>query len=459
MANNHNPADPIDAERPPRRGLKLPGATALRVRDFRLFWIGYVTEVSGQQMLWVAQGWLIYELSGSALLLGVAGLARALPATVLSFVGGALADKIDQRRLLISVQIVQMALLSLLATLTVTGQVAVWHLLVIVSASSASQSFENPARQAIFPRLIPRSALMDAVALNATVHPGTRFIGPVLGGLLMVQMRLITGEPLIGAASLFYLTAFGYVVNACFLYLIHVDAVERQSKQTSVFADMVAGIKFITLNPIFGSLILITYCTQFFGWSFQSLFPVFAKDIFNGNELVLSLMYSTLGGGSLLGAMIASNLSGFRRRGILIVGGFLTPAGLLLFFSLAAFAVPFFWAALPILLLIGSSQAIFNVTAQSTLQYLVPNEYRGRVMGIWGMTHTAVQPMGQLQMGAVAGFASAPIAVAVGGVAMILAGVFLILPNRRLRTLTLEVDAYGSDDAESQRRMLAGSRH
>src|SRR5688572_4943820 len=134
-------ADSLDrTEEPkPQRGrFGLPGATALRHRDFRLFWSGYVTEVAGQQMLWVAQGWLIYELSGSAVLLGAAGLARAIPGTLLSFIGGALADKLDQRRLLIWVQIVQMVLLGFLGVLATVGLIEVWHLLVIISASAAA---------------------------------------------------------------------------------------------------------------------------------------------------------------------------------------------------------------------------------------------------------------------------------------------------------------------------------
>jgi hypothetical protein len=348
-----------------------------------------------------------------------------------------------------------MSLLAVLGTLTVSGNIEVWHLLAIVSASAAAQSFENPARQAIFPKLIPRTALMDAVALNSTIHPGTRFIGPFIGGLLMAQVRIISGEPLLGAATLFYLTASGYVVNACFLYLINLEPVEAQPKKTSVLSDIAQGVKFVTQNPIFGSLILMTYCTQFFGWSFQSLFPVFVKDIFHGGEFELGLMGSALGAGSLLGATTASNLSSVRRRGLLIIGGFMTPACLLIVFA----ATPYFELALALLFVIGLTQALFNVTAQSTLQYLVPNEYRGRVMGIWGMTHTAVQPMGQLQMGAVAGIFSAPVAVTFGAIAMLTAAVFLVIPNRRIRTLTLEVNQHGEDEIEAQRRVLAGSRH
>ena len=423
---------------PPGGGFRIPGVVAWRSRDFRLFWIGYVSEVSGQQMLWVAQGWLIYELSGSAVLLGAAGLARALPSTVLGFVGGALADKLDQRRLLIVVQVVQMSLLAFLGTLAVMGTVQVWHLLVIISASAAAQSFENPARQAIFPRLLPRSALMDAVALNAMVHPGTRFAGPFLGGLLMAQVRMASGDPLLGAAALFYLTAFGYVMNACLLYLIRLEPIAIERARTSVLLDMAEGVRFIVLNPIFGALILMTYCTQFFGWSFQSLFPVFVKDIFEGGELEIGLMGSVLGAGSLLGAAAASNLSGVQRRGLLLTGGFVSSASLIVLFA----GTPIFAPSLVLLFFIGSTQAIFNVTAQSTLQYLVPDDFRGRVMGIWGMTHTTVQPLGQLQMGILAGVLSAPIAVGLGGLAMLVYAAALVLPNARVRNLTLGADEH-----------------
>jgi MFS family permease len=342
-------------------------------------------------------------------------LARALPSTVLGVVGGALADKLAQRRLLIAVQAVQMVLLASLGTIAAMGAIEVWHLLAIISLSAAVQSFENPARQAIFPRLVSRASLMDAVALNSMVHPGTRFVGPFLAGLLMAQVRVMTGDPMLGPATLFYLTAFGYVVNALFLYLIRLEPVALERAKTSVFSDMAEGVKFIVVNPIFSALILMTYCTQFFGWSFQSLFPVFAKDIFNGGELEIGLMGSMLGAGSLIGATAASNLAHVQRRGMLLIGGFVSAASLIVVFA----GAPAFAFALGLLFFIGVTQALFNVTSQSTLQYLVPNDYRGRVMGIWGMTHTTVQPMGQLVIGVVAGVFSAPIAVALGGAAML----------------------------------------
>jgi sugar phosphate permease len=198
----------------------------------------------------------------------------------------------------------------------------------------------------------------------------------------------------------------------------------------------------------------MTYCTQFFGWAFQSLFPVFAKDVFHGGELELGLMGSLLGAGSLAGAMMTSNLSSVRRRGLLVIVGFTVPALLIIAFSF----VKQFEVALLLLFLIGSTQGVFNVTAQTTLQYLVPNEFRGRVMGIWGMTHTAVQPLGQLQLGLLAGLFTAPIAVAIGGGAMVIFALTFVLPNSRIRRLTLELGDGSAEDAEAQRAALSG-RH
>ena len=153
--------------------------------------------------------------------------------------------------------------------------------------------------------------------------------------------------------------------------------------------------------------------------------------------------------------MMTSNLSSVRKRGLLILGGFTAPALLIIAFSFAAR----FEVALALLFLIGSTQGVFNVTAQTTLQYLVPNEFRGRVMGIWGMTHTAVQPLGQLQLGLLAGFFTAPIAVTIGGVAMVVFALTFVLPNQRIRRLNLAVSDSSAEEAEAQRAALSAPRH
>ena len=421
--------------------MRVPGTVALRYRDYKLFWLGNVMAVSGQQMQWVAQGWLIYELTGSAILLGVGGLARAIPATLFSLIGGALADKWDQRRLLIGVQISQMTVLAVLASLTLTEVIEVWQVFLLISVASGLQSFENPARQAIFPRLVPRDALMDAVSLNATVHPGARFLGPVMGGLLMAVVSETAGLPLAGAAALFYLTAFGHLLNFRLLSWIHLPAVQRKSTDESIYRDLVMGLRVVAATPIFATLIGMTYLNQFFGWSFQALFPVFAKDVFGGGEVELGLMYSAVGGGSLVGTVIATNLAAIKRRGLVILTGSILGGALLVIAS----ASPVFELALMLLLLVGAAQAVFSVSAQSTMHQLVPSEFRGRVMGIWSMTHTTVQPLGQLQMGIVAGLASAPLAGVIGGIAIVAFGLLFSLRMAHLRHLTMQAQEVHED--------------
>ena len=162
---------------------------ALRHRNFRVFWLGFVTSVSGMQMFIVVQAWLVYDLTGSALQLGFLGLARAIPAIALGLVGGVVADKIDQRRLLITTTAGVASIYLILGTLTLTGVVQVWHILGCVFLVGALQSFDQPSRQAIFPNLIDRQDMMSAVALNSTIHPGTRIFAPLLAGLLISNIK------------------------------------------------------------------------------------------------------------------------------------------------------------------------------------------------------------------------------------------------------------------------------
>ena len=156
----------------------------LRYRDYRLYWFGHAFSVSGIQMVMVTQWWLIWKLTESELLLGSVGLAEALPAVFLSLFGGVVADKVDLRRLLIILQVVVASALLLLATLTATEVIRVWHLFAFTFLFGMHQAFDQPSRQAIFPHLLDRRDLMKAVSLNAIVWPGTRIFGPAVAGII-----------------------------------------------------------------------------------------------------------------------------------------------------------------------------------------------------------------------------------------------------------------------------------
>ncbi len=404
---------------------------ALRYRDFRRFWFGYAISVSGLQMLWVVQGWLVYELSGSKLQLGFLGLVQVAPAVGLTFFAGVVADKVDQRRLLLATQLVQMALLAGIATVSLLEMVETWHILAFAAARVAADSFDHPTRQAMFPHLIRRDALTSAVALNAMVHPGTRVFGPALAGILLALILGQTSSAMVAAGALFILAALGHVVFAVLLLSIHLPPV-RRSQGTNVFRDLAAGVGFIWRNRVFTFIIGMAFFLMFFALSSTALFPVFAKDILKTGPSGLGILFTALGVGNIAGAILAAGLGNPQRWRVMIVGGATLQGALLILFALS----PWYAVSLASLVLMGIGASIFSVASQSALQLLVADEFRGRVMGIWGLTHTAVRPMGEMQFGAMAALLGAPIAVAVGGSLLVAFTLVVAGPNRRLKEMS-----------------------
>ena len=419
--------------------------SALQYRDFRLYWSGQVVSVSGLQMVILTEGWLVWKLTGSEVLLGMVGLAEAAPAVVLSLFGGAVADKVDLRRLLVALQVVYAVALVLLASLTAIEMVQVWHIFVLAVVFGTVEAFDNPGRQAFFPHLLDRRNLMSAVSLNATIWPGTRIFGPAIAGVVIDRVAMVANAPLMGAAVVFYLASLGFALYGLFLFLIKVPPVER-TRSKSLLTDIGEGLKFIWSQRLFSLLIGMTFLNSFFVGSHTALLPVFTSNIFEGNGTTLGSLFAAGGVGSLSGALAAASLANFRRRGWLIIGGASIQALILMLFA----STSSYTVALVLLPLAGIGFSLFMVSSQSTVQFLVPDEFRGRVMAVWGLTYSAVMPLGRAQMGAVAGFsrtnlgdvlgrfAGAPTAVILGASVMLAATLFGAGPNPRIRDLSVQ---------------------
>ena len=372
----------------------FPLLNALAHREFRLFWGGHTFAVSGQQMAMMTQMWLIFELTGSALQLGLLGLARAIPGVAMNLVGGVLADKADQRKLLMYSNVGMTALYFILATLALSGSLEVWHVLAVVFGTGAFEAFQQPSRQAIFPNLIDRKDMMSAVGLNSTIHPGTRIFAPLIAGVLIDQV----GMGLEGAAVALYLVGVLYFTFSIALFRIHMAPVQR-ARSGGGFQSMVQGFRYVANHRIFILLIMTSFSSAIFGMAHITLLPVFTEKLMGESTgFYLALLTSAGGVGGLAGAFVAGSLGSIRRRGWLMIGG-AGSFGL----SLILFAIsPWYWLLVALEWLASASNQMFSVTSQSTLHALVPDEYRGRVMGLWGMTHTVAQPLGGLQMGGMA---------------------------------------------------------
>ena len=381
-------------------------------------------------MLWMTEGWLIYELSGSKVLLGINALAQVVPATILTLFGGVLADKLDQRRLLILLQILQAMVMCAMAALALSQFVEVWHIIAAAFVMSGLGAFANPARQAMFPLLVDRSSMTSAVSLNATIHPGTRVIGPVIAGFALAAVVDTTNSAMIAGGVVFSITAIGFLVYSGFLWAVNLPAIHR-SRSGGLLQDITDGLKFIKTNLVFAWLIAMAYFGMLFALSLSVLFPVFAKDILGVGPSGLGFMYTAMGIGSLFGALTAStivNILGHRKN--MVLGGLILGASLLIF-GLSTW----YLAALISLVLLGIGGSFYNVGIQSAMHMLVPNEFRGRVMGLWGMTHTSIRPIGEMQFAGVAALAAAPFALVLSAGVFLFFVLFVIAPNKYLKKL------------------------
>ena len=378
-------------------------------------------------MFLVVQAWLVYDLTGSALQLGFLALARAIPSVVLGLIGGVVADKVDQRRLLIMTTAGVASIYLVLGTLTLTGLVQVWHVLCSVFLIGGLQAFDQPSRQAIFPNLINRQNMMSAVALNSTIHPGTRIFAPIVAGLLIDHL----GIPRQGAAVAIFVVAATYATFSYLMFRVQSPHIER-AHGSSGLQDLLDGMRYIRSNPVFRLLILTSFVNAFFGMSHITLIPVFAQNLLgNASGSTISLLFSVAGIGGLMGAVIGGSIGNIQKRGWVIIGGASSYGGLLVAFAFA----PWYYLALALECLASICLQMFAVTAQSTLHSMVPDEFRGRVMGVWGMTHSVMQPFGGMAMGGAASGIAAAIVVATGGSVVALFGLLVTSRESQIRNI------------------------
>ena len=404
------------------RRFKLP--PALHYADFRSFFFGLLAAVGGFQIFQFGQFWLVHELTGSPLFLGYVGLANAIPAISLNLVGGVVADRINKRKLIVVTQIMSALLVLLLATLTATHVVLPWHVIAVAVAAGAINAFNQPARQALYPLLIKPSALMSAVALNSAVWQGTRIVAPGIAGVLIA---------LAGTATAFYAAAAGMFAFAAIVSALNVRETTRL-EHSNPLTDMFEGLRFIRSNHIFGFLIAMTFFNSFFGMAYVVLMPVFAVDLLGIGSGGQGVLLSVGGIGSLSITLFLTTRSGIRRSGLTLLGGAILTGLSVAAFSLSAKYIGSYPLAVVIMLFLGAFTSIYMITIMSTLQILVPDHMRGRVMGFYGMTWN-IMPLGGMHAGALASLIGVPLAVATGGMLVSLFAISAGLFNRSIRTL------------------------
>lgn len=387
---------------------------------YRRFWLGSLAAVGGIQLVMVGQGWLIVqELGGKASDLGVLGAATAVPAILINLFGGALADRLDRRKILIATTGATTALMAALAALDLSGSVQIWHVQVIAALNGVSFGFDWPTRNAFFPLLIKRDHMASAVTLNTMVWQGSRVVIPAVAGLMIRYS---------GTASVFLASAAGYAVMLLVLVTLSSPPVPPRP-QRNVLKDMAEGVKFIVSSPLFRVLILLTYANMFFGLQYLQLMPLFAQR-FDASAEQFGWMFSVVGVGAVLGTVGAVRVQNSRFMGkAMLTGTFVFTMFLVAF----AFA-PTYGATLPLLFCASFFNAVFLITSMTALQLQVPDRLRGRVMGIHSITFSLI-PLGGLLGGGVATLTDERWAVAGSALALAILLLLVAGTQRHIREL------------------------
>ncbi|MBM3948618.1 MAG: MFS transporter [SAR202 cluster bacterium] len=388
-----------------RRRFALP--PAFQYPAYRAYWLGLLASVTGFNLRDFAVLWLTHELTDSPVILGAVGAATALPAILLAPVGGSVADRKDRRKLVVVAQLLLAVIAVLLAFLDLFEVVRPWQILALAALAGGIFAFDQPARQAFYPHLVERRALLSAVAMNISVWQATRIAAPALAGVLIALTS--TSVVLFMAAGSFFLMA-GIMLTLP-KHQTEAGPGESSSRQ------MMEGFRFIRKDPVFKFLVGMSVFVSLFGMGYLLMMPVFADNILHVGPQGQGVLLGASGVGSLMATLALGVARGGQRRGPLIVGGAAFSGLAVAAFALTAGYIGSYPLAIVLMFLAGLFMSAYMVSVMGSIQAMVPDYLRGRVMGLVGATWSFML-LGGLLAGVAAHFIGAPWAVAAGGLAV-----------------------------------------
>jgi MFS family permease len=360
----------------------------LQSREFRLFWFGQMVSLTGTWVQSVAQQWLVLKLTGSAFKLGLVTTVQFTPLLLLALVGGAIADRLSKRDLLLATQVISAVLAAGLGTLVVTNQVQYWQVLVFAGALGTVNAFYVPARQAFVPEIVNEDALLNAVALNSAIFNGARVIGPAVGGILVAT---------IGLSLNFYLNAASYVAVIAMLLLIH--PIRRLSRvQESLWSNVKDGLTYIRETPVVYTILALVGASSLFALNFTTILPLFARYVLHSGSSGFGFLMAASGLGSLAGSIAIAFFNRRDQARVFIYVGSIALCVAEIVFALSRV----YLLSCALLVIVGISQTVFTTTANTRVLSLTPNRLQGRVMSVYSLMFLGMTPFGSFLSGVVA---------------------------------------------------------
>lgn len=400
----------------------LPGpkrhTSALAYRPFRVYFVGSALAMNALRLGAVAQGLLIWDLTGSVLSLGVIAAAVALPMMAVNVFGGVLADRFEARNILGGSSLAGATLLLILGLLDLNGLVEPWHVAVFAVMSGFVMGADQPSRQAYFPSLVPGSALKSAITINGSLLASASVVAPTLGGLLISAFDTHVG---------FFVASGGWI--AMFFATLVLPRRGSSPGQRSVIRELATGFGFIRGHRVLLVLMILTFSNMLMGFGWIGLLPAYV-DQFGGGAREVGFVFSSAGIGALSGIIVAGRISPGRHAGKLLLGAAVAFSATMLFVANS----PSLWLGMVLAVVAHFGNGMFNISAIVAVQMRVPDEIRGRVMGVFAIAQS-VGLLGGLWTGTLAALIGLRAGMMIGPVILLLLIFTVFVTQRKVREL------------------------
>ena len=409
-------ADPVGSSLRGRAGM----FQALSIRDFRLLWIANLIAAFAMQMQMVARGWLIYDITGSPLALTWVILSFMLPSLVFSLWGGVIADRVRKKPIMIGSQLVNTAATVVLANIVYQGDVTFWHFIYFGLFNGTVMSFSMPARAAVVPEIVPKEAMVNAMALQSATYSMSRVAGPALAGWLIAWFAGGDNTSSTGVGIVFYVIAAMYLVSVLATALLRYQGAPTARPGAKMVADIAEGFRYMGRERLVLGLLIMGIAPMTFGFVPSFLAPVFNKELLDGDPQTLGYLMTAMGIGSLAGSLALARLGDIGAKGkVMFAGCYLWALGIV------GFAVsPTLLVAALFGIVMGIFGSLVGSLNMSVVTLVIAPEIRGRIMSIMMMSF-GIMPLGMIPIAAAAEVFG--IAIALLGSAVLLAASMAVL--------------------------------
>jgi MFS family permease len=373
---------PVQTIVPPRSST----FAAMRHRNFQLYFGGQLISNIGTWMQIIAQGWVVYQIGHSELILGIVSFASAIPVLLISPWGGVAVDRMSRRTLLMMTQSGAMILAFILAALTFANVVKEWHVIVLAALLGIVNAFDAPARQAFVPEMVGKQDLPNAIAMNSMMFNSARVIGPAVAGLVLAA---------VGAAWCFTLNGISFFAVLIGLWLMHLPPHQKTQHTISPWAQLVSGLKYTAGNREISALIMLSLVFSIFGISYATILPAFVQLTLHQGAVAYGWINAATGFGAVSGAFFLAHRASHGHRGKLLVWTNIAFPLILIAFSFTSY----YPLALLLAYGLGMGFMVQFTIINTLLQTRVEDDFRGRVMGLYTITFFGFAPFGNLLIG------------------------------------------------------------